>query len=90
MLNVFMVGDDRPTLLRIPPFVIHGVQNIGSEAASFINLPTKAWNPHTPDRCRLPQRDPRKPFGFDDREPFLSVLRLHLAKDARPRKTVLE
>lgn len=42
MLNVFILGQDQPGLLRIPPFVIHGVHNMGREAATFNNMPTKA------------------------------------------------
>jgi dTDP-4-dehydrorhamnose 3,5-epimerase len=66
MLNVFILGRDQPGLLRTPPFVIHGVQNIGREAATFINLPTKAWDANAPDKCRVPENDRRIPFNFDD------------------------
>jgi dTDP-4-dehydrorhamnose 3,5-epimerase and related enzymes len=66
MLNVFILGQDQPGLLRIPPFVIHGVHNMGRDAATFINMPTKAWYSSTPDKCRLPEGDPRIPFSFDD------------------------
>ena len=67
MLNVFVLGSEQPALLRIPPLVIHGVQNLGSATAHFVNLPTAAYDPAAPDKCRLPQRDPRIPFSFDDR-----------------------
>jgi dTDP-4-dehydrorhamnose 3,5-epimerase len=66
LLNVFMLGREQPGLLRIPPLVIHGVQNIGTEAAAFVNLPTAAYDPKDPDKYRLPVRDQRVPFRFDD------------------------
>jgi len=66
MLNVFTLGREQPGLLRIPSQVIHGVQNIGSETETFVNLPTKAYDPKFPDKYRLPERDPRIPFRFDD------------------------
>ncbi len=66
LLNVLMLGRDQPGLLRIPPFVVHGVQNMGREMAAFINLPTKAWDPSAPDKFRLPKNDPRIPFTFDE------------------------
>jgi dTDP-4-dehydrorhamnose 3,5-epimerase len=66
MLNVFILGRDQSGLLRMPPFVIHGVHNMGREAATFISLPTKAWEASAPDKCRLPENDPRIPFNFDD------------------------
>jgi dTDP-4-dehydrorhamnose 3,5-epimerase len=66
MLNVFVLGRERPGLLRLPPYVIHGVQNVGSEVAMFINMPTKAYDPGEPDKCRLPAGDIRIPFNFDE------------------------
>ena len=66
MLNVFVLGRERPTLLCIPPYVIHGVQNIGREAAAFVNMPTMPYRPDEPDKCRLDPGDRRIPFSFDD------------------------
>ena len=66
MLNVFVLGRERPGLLRLPPYVIHGVQNVGNEVAMFINMPTKAYDPGEPDKCRLPAGDIRIPFNFDE------------------------
>jgi dTDP-4-dehydrorhamnose 3,5-epimerase len=65
MLNIFILGRDQSGLLRIPPFVIHGVHNMDRESATFINLPTEAWDAAAPDKCRLPEDDPRIPFNFD-------------------------
>jgi dTDP-4-dehydrorhamnose 3,5-epimerase len=66
MLNVLILGRDQPGLLRIPPYVIHAVQNIGPETTTFVNLPTKAWDPSAPDKSRLDENDPRIPFNFND------------------------
>ena len=66
MLNVFILGRERPTLLRIPPCVIHGVQNIGGAAATFMNMPTTAYQPGEPDKYRLDAGDNRIPFRFDE------------------------
>lgn len=65
LLNVFILGRAAAGLLRIPPFVIHGVQNIDQETSTFVNMPTRAWDPSAPDKCRLPRNDPRIPFDFD-------------------------
>lgn len=65
-LNVFDFGIDKPSLLRIPPLVAHGVKNVGDEVSSFVNMPTKAYLPSDPDKCRLPANDPRIPFSFND------------------------
>jgi dTDP-4-dehydrorhamnose 3,5-epimerase len=66
-LNVFALGAARPCLLRIPPFVIHGVRNAGSEPAAFMNMPTEVYRRETPDKSRLRYGDPRVPFLFDAR-----------------------
>ena len=64
-LNVFRLGEEQPCLLRIPPFVIHGVRNAGSEVSSYLNMPTKVYNSHAPDKYRIPWDDPRIPYSFD-------------------------
>ncbi len=66
-LNVFVLGARQPALLRIPPFVIHGVRNAGKEWGAFINMPTKPYYRDRPDKCRLPYGDPRVPYAFDAR-----------------------
>jgi dTDP-4-dehydrorhamnose 3,5-epimerase len=65
MLTEFVLGRERPALLSIPAYVIHGVQNIGGEAASFVNMPTTPYLPDAPDKCRLDPDDKRIPFSFD-------------------------
>ena len=66
-LNVFAVGAEQPCLLRIPPFVIHGVRNAGAEWGYFANLPTNVYDRKVPDKARLPYDDPRIPYVFDAR-----------------------
>jgi dTDP-4-dehydrorhamnose 3,5-epimerase-like enzyme len=66
MLNEFVLRRERPTLLRIPSYVIHGVQNIGHEASTFMNLPTKAYRPGAPDKSRIDASDIGVPFRFDE------------------------
>ena len=65
LLNVFILGVEQPGLLRIPPFVVHGVQNVGSTTAAFVNMPTQVYDPADPDKSRLAENDPRIPFSFD-------------------------
>jgi len=65
-LSVLYLGRDKPSLLRIPPFVVHGVKNLSKEDTSFVNMPTKAYDPLNPDKSRLPLGDPRIPFSFDE------------------------
>ncbi len=64
-LNVLDVGAVNPCRVRIPPFVVHGLANLGQELAHFVNLPTNVYDPANPDKCRLPYPDSRIPYSFD-------------------------
>ena len=63
-LNVFDLGDERRCRLHIPPLVIHGVQNIGSTYANFVNMPTAIYYPDRPDKYRLRPDHPEIPHQF--------------------------
>jgi dTDP-4-dehydrorhamnose 3,5-epimerase len=63
-LDVFILGRDNRAMLHIPPFVVHGVQNMGDDVASFVNMPTRAYDPAKPDKSRLPIDHPGIPFSF--------------------------
>lgn len=64
VLEVLEVGEKNPCRLRIPPYVVHGVINDGERAASFVNMPTRVYDPARPDKSRLPYPDERVPFRF--------------------------
>ena len=64
-LNILEVGSANKILLTIPPFVAHGVQNRGAETASFVNMPTRAYDPSRPDKARLRADHPDMPACFD-------------------------
>lgn len=64
-LNVLEAGASNKIQLTIPPFVVHGVQNRGSEDAFFVNMPNRAYDPADPDKLRLPRNDPRIPYAFE-------------------------
>lgn len=64
-LNVIDAGTENKIQLTIPPLVVHGVQNRGSEEAFFINMPTRAYDPTDPDKARLRRDDSRIPYAFE-------------------------
>jgi dTDP-4-dehydrorhamnose 3,5-epimerase len=64
-LNVLRVGKNYPCLLRIPPYVVHGIRNKGAEWAHFTNMPTNAYHRDKPDKSRQPYGDPRVPYAFE-------------------------
>ncbi len=64
-LNVIDAGEANKVLLTIPPEVVHAVHNRGGAAATFINMPTRAYDPANPDKSRLPHDHPGIPYRFD-------------------------
>lgn len=63
-LNIIEGGSHNRIQVTIPPLVIHGVQNIGDSPATFVNMPTNAYDPSSPDKSRLPNGHPGIPFSF--------------------------
>jgi len=64
-LNILDVGGAEKVLLTIPPHVVHGVQNRGVEAATFVNMPTHTYDPANPDKSRVRSDHPGIPYQFD-------------------------
>lgn len=63
-MNEFQLGKSNKCCLLIPPYIIHGVQNIGMTQASFINMTDQVFNESNPDKYRVPWNDPRIPYNF--------------------------
>ena len=53
MVNEFFLGTLNPTLVQVPNLVYHGWKCISQEPALVINVPTEAYDHHTPDEYRL-------------------------------------
>ena len=51
-IKEFFMGQLNPILLKIPPFVWHGIKGIGDEPAYLINCPTELYNYEQPDEFR--------------------------------------
>ena len=64
-VNVLDVGAANKVLLKIPPFVVHGIQNPTDEDAFFVNMPTLAYDPANPDKSRVPYDHPGIPYRFE-------------------------
>ena len=65
LLNVFTVTDRHRALIVIPRGVYHGVENVGTDEALYLNMPTRPYDHADPDESRLPVRNPLIPFAFD-------------------------
>jgi dTDP-4-dehydrorhamnose 3,5-epimerase len=58
-------GVERPRLIKIPPKVLHAVQNLGTQESWFINMPTKKYNHKSPDKHRIPWNTAEIPYNWD-------------------------
>ena len=67
-VNEFFMGENNPILLVIPPFVLHGMKGIGTEAAYLVNTPTEHYNYDEPDEFRVPAHDPSIPYDWSRKD----------------------
>lgn len=58
-------GDNRPSLLVVPPGVWHGLQNLGTTDALVLNCPSHAYDYKDPDHYRLPHDTPEIPYSWN-------------------------
>lgn len=63
-VNEFLLGEQRPMLLIVPPRVWHGVQNYCATSAVLINAVDLAYQYDAPDHWRLPSDADAIPYRF--------------------------
>ena len=63
-VDVFHLSPARPTLLAVPPWVWHGVQNLSNDPSSFVNLFDRPYDYADPDEWRLPPDTDEIPYSF--------------------------
>jgi dTDP-4-dehydrorhamnose 3,5-epimerase len=61
--EVFM-GEQNPILLKIPPFVVHGVTPIDNKPVYLINCPTLPYNYKKPDERRIDFKGKKIPYNW--------------------------
>jgi dTDP-4-dehydrorhamnose 3,5-epimerase len=64
-VDVFHLSPARPTLLAVPPWIWHGVQNLSTGVSSFVNMFDRPYDYEDPDEWRLPPDAEEIPFAFD-------------------------
>jgi dTDP-4-dehydrorhamnose 3,5-epimerase len=65
-LSVFTITERNRALVVIPRGVFHGIQNVGSTEAVFVNMPSRPFDHANPDKYRLPLSNDLIPFAFED------------------------
>jgi len=63
-VDVFHLSPARPTLLSVPPWIWHGVQNLSSDQSSFVNMFDRPYDYADPDEWRLPVETDVIPYRF--------------------------
>jgi dTDP-4-dehydrorhamnose 3,5-epimerase len=63
-VDVFHLSPARPTLLAVPPWVWHGVQNLSTGISSFVNMFDRPYDYDDPDEWRLPPDTDEIAFSF--------------------------
>lgn len=63
-VNEFFIGEQNPTLLTIPPGVLHGFKGISTEMALIVNVPDRLYNYEQPDEYRFPAQSPEIPYNW--------------------------
>jgi dTDP-4-dehydrorhamnose 3,5-epimerase len=64
VVNVFVIGERNPVLIKIPPLVHHGFKCIGNEEALIVNVPTEMFDYSQPDEYRLAADTKEKPYDW--------------------------
>ena len=67
-VNEFFLGDQNPTLITIPPLVLHGMKGIGPKGGKLINIPTEPYNYTEPDEFRVDPHDNDIPYDWDQKD----------------------
>ena len=52
-IQEIFLGENNPILLKIPPYVVHGMASIDNEKVYLINCPTLPYNYGNPDEYRI-------------------------------------
>lgn len=64
-VNEFFMGDNNPTLLKIPVGTMHGYKTVGVEPSLLVNFPTQLYNREEPDEYREPWNSEKIPYDWD-------------------------
>lgn len=63
-INEFIMNEEAPLLVSIPPRVWHGFQALG-ELAIIVSVPTEPYNYQNPDEYRLPPDTDKIPYRWN-------------------------
>ena len=63
-IQEFFVGEKNPMLIKIPPYIAHGMTPADNEPIFLINCPTEVYNYEKPDEHRIPFNSKEIPYDW--------------------------
>ena len=63
-VNEFFIGELNPCLIKIPPYVIHGMKATGNQPGYLVNCPTEVYRYDDPDEYRLHPHESGIPYDW--------------------------
>ena len=63
-IDEFLLGEDDPILVRVPPGVWHGWKCVSVDEAYIVNAPTEVYVYDAPDQDELPHDTPSIPYDW--------------------------
>ena len=67
-INEFFMGERNPTMLTIPPGILHGFKGISTEMTLIVNVPDQLYNYEKPDEYRFPAHSPEIPYDWERKD----------------------
>jgi dTDP-4-dehydrorhamnose 3,5-epimerase len=67
-INEFFMGEQRPILLVIPTYVVHGMKAVGTEPGYLINCPTLPYDQKSPDEYRIDPHSGEIPYNWERKD----------------------
>ncbi len=64
VVNEFVIGEDNPTLIKIPGECWHGFKALGVKPVLLVNFPTALYDHEKPDEERLPPDTNKIPYDW--------------------------
>jgi dTDP-4-dehydrorhamnose 3,5-epimerase len=65
LVNELYFSEINRSLVLVPPYVYHAVQNVGTTDALLINLPSEPYRHNDPDKYTLPLNNDLIPYTFE-------------------------
>ena len=65
-VDVLHLSPARPTLVAVPPWIWHGVQNLSADTSCFVNMFDRTYDYDDPDEWRLPPDTRDIPYRFSE------------------------